>query len=227
MIKIKDIELKDAYIIKPRNKNIYFRIKNDTLEITLPRALNEKEINKIIKSNEDSIYKLYLRNKQNNQADNTIHIFGDEYKISFEADVKAYCEIRDKYFIIHSPINSESQKKSIVDMYLASELKKYVDKNFDGICKNFADIIRQKPIVKYTNVKTYFGKCYPRRNLIYLNINLARYPKVFILSTIIHEMCHFKYLNHQDGFYRLYESKFPKAKKYQHELRSIKYNDLY
>lgn len=227
-LKVVDVDLSLKQDVKPRNKNIYIKVKDDVLTITTPRLYKDNEIKKIVLLNEQKIYNLYKKANKNKQEKNTVHVFGELYNVRIESDIRAYCKIIGHDLIIHTPINNESQKKNIFKLFLANELKKYVDEVFPTIYSgSFSDIVSSEPDIKYTDVKTYYGKCYPRRKLVYLNINLARYSKLYILSVIYHEMCHFKYFNHQAGFYKLYEERFPKAKTIQHKLKAIKYNDLY
>jgi len=224
-VEIRDKEINVETLIKPSNRNIYFRIKDNTLYLTIPSKFSELRIISLIHENEDRIYKLLLKNSCEKQK--VCHIFGVPYEVKTEIDYNSYCEIQNEVLIIHTPIDNDKQKKNIFNLFLANLLKNYVNTIFDDIYCDFKDICITKPTVEYANVKTYFGKNYVRQNRIVLNINLARYDKLYIKSVIYHEFCHFKYLNHQSGFYKLYEDKFNNARRIQHELRSIKYNDLY
>ena len=57
-------------IIRKNNKNIYFRFKDDKLIVTAHKLVSEKEILKLIKQNEDSLEKMYL--KTNKKKDNNV-----------------------------------------------------------------------------------------------------------------------------------------------------------
>lgn len=119
----------------------------------------------------------------------------------------------------------EKYNKSIIYDYYYQVLKEYVKSNFDDFKKDMN--IDFNVSVIYKDVNTYFGKCFPKRRQIILNLQLAKYDYFYIKSVIYHELTHFYYLGHQDDFYNLIEQKIPGYRIINHNLRQISYNDMY
>ena len=92
---------------------------------------------------------------------------------------------------------------------------------------NFKDVYTKEPIFTIKKLKTAYGVYRLKTNTITLSTSLAKYADLYIDSVISHELCHIRYFNHQAGFYKLYEEKFPNAKKIQHNLRMLKYRDKF
>ena len=233
-MKIKDLDINVEVIYKPTNKNIYFKYKNDTLIITVNTKYQYNHIDSLVKKNEDLIYNFIIKAKSKviNKKSNTIHFFGKEYKLIIKEDYRYSVVVNNDSIEIHTNINSSKQIKSILYNFYLQGLKTYIDSIFNQAVIDFIDIKRiynfnDIPRLDYKLAKTFFGKCYPKRNLIVLNVLLAKYDKTYIKSVLYHEFCHFTFLDHQKGFYLLYEAKFPNARQIQHDLRKIKYNDLY
>ena len=158
-------------------------------------------------------------------------MFGKEYKLIVKVDYKYFVKLNNDSIEIHTSTNTKKQVESILYDFYLHQLIEYINSIYSEAIRDFIDVkklyyFNDSPLIKYSKVKTYFGKCYPKRNLIVLNVLLAKYDKIYIKSVLYHELCHYSYLDHQAGFYKLYESKFKNARKIQHELKQIKYNDL-
>ena len=61
----------------------------------------------------------------------------------------------------------------------------------------------EKPKIRIRKMKTRWGSCFVKDNLIILNRNLIMAPKYCIEYVILHELIHFIYKNHDDRFYNL------------------------
>ena len=224
-VNINNLDIEVEVIIKRTNRNIYFRIRDNKLIITTPYKLSEEKIYSLINQN----LKYFEKHLSNNnlETNNEIHIFGKPYKVNIIESNNNYCEIENENLNIYTTLNEKKNIQFSVDLFLSKLLKNYIDLIKHDVYLDFCDIVRQEPKISYKNITTYYGKCYFLRNEIVLNINLARYDKLYIKSVLYHEYCHFKYHDHQDGFYSLYNDRFKDAKKIQHDLKKIKYKDLY
>ncbi len=225
--KIKDITVNYEIIFKPKNKNTYFKYKDDKLFVILRTKRDLVYLDKLFKTDEDRLYKFLLRAKKPEIKSDTIHFFGKEYKVVIVDDYNYKIDISGNNFIIHTHVDSKRFIKHLIDEFYAHELKLYIDSIFTTALRDFSDVYYNIPEISYVDVNTYFGKCWIKKNLIVLNVKLAKYDKLYIKSVLYHEFCHFVYANHSANFYKLYEEKFANAKKIQHELRMIKYNDCY
>lgn len=227
------LNINDTYypveaILKPTNRNTYIKYNLGKFVITSPYYLDDKDILDIFNKNKEVFIKLIKKTEKNQVSKtNTIHIFGKEYRVNIIDSFKEYCEIDGDNLNIYQAGYGEDNIRFIVKYFLIKLLTNYISSIEDEVYQDFSDIVRTKPLIKFKDVTTYFGKCYFLKNEIVLNTKLVRYDKIYIKSVLYHEYCHFKYHNHQEEFYALYESRFPNAQNIQHALRQIKYNDLY
>ena len=164
-------------------------------------------------------------NQEEKIYSNSIHLFGKEYElIQVESDIRRMVLFGDKAYL-YTDTNNKEINQEIANQFYYENLSSFIDKHIE---KAKLDMGINFPIsIKYKQVKTYYGECYPKRRLIIFQASLAKYDEISILSVIYHELCHFYYQNHQDGFYNRLERVFPSYKQIQARLRRTKYNDAY
>lgn len=210
-------------IYKPLNKHIYFRFRDGIINIYTYKLLKESDIIKLIKSlpNIDKLLEKSIKN-----VSNKIHFKGLEYDINIILSNENKVLVDDK-FNIFTKKNDDEYIFKIVHNFYASYLSDYLNKNIDRILMQYTDILDSKPTFEIKYLKTAYGLCRKRINKVTLSTILAKYNDLYIDSVIYHELCHFKYSNHQKAFYDYYESKFRNAKIIQHKLKQIKYNDKF
>ena len=219
---VRDIVVDVSQIIKRKNRKIYLHFhKPNSIVITTPYKLSNEKINEYL----DSAYR-YIKKRINYVSEpkqNVLHLFGYEYKVKIVEASESYVECDGDYMIIHK--NETDDERELVYKYYLECLKHFITRYLEEAKSrlNINRIIN----VKYKDVKTYFGICTPKKNQIGFAIKLAKYDPILIKSVLYHELCHFYFLNHQTGFYKLIENVFPNYKHYQHLLRSTKYNDLF
>ena len=210
-----------------RNSNrITLRIRDSILSFTSPYRLTEKEIIKMIDKNYDLfILELEKAKIKNIVKSNKIHYLGNEYNVKIIESKYNNIEIIDNDFIIYTKNNNDLYNKKLVHEFYKSFLESYINheiikaKNIYGI--NF-DIE-----IKYKTVKSYFGNCYWKKNLIDFNTILAKYEPIYIKTVLYHELGHFFNHNHSNAFYYKCEMALPGFIKNDRALKKIHYNDIY
>lgn len=223
LINVGNHDFKYEIIYKRGNKNIYLRIRDGKLIFTTPRPLSDDLIKNMILKNYKEIIKAL--NQSPSKSKNTIHLFGEEYKIEIIKSNLNLVRIVDDIFYIHTTNNDDAHIQKIVTSFYASKLEEFVEFNQEHIKNKFH--IQFDVTFDYKNVSTYYGECFPNRHKIILATKLCKYEKYFILSVIYHEFAHFFYKNHGTEFYMLLEKLFPNYYKTQSILRKIKYNDAF
>ena len=196
-------------IIRKNNKNIYFRFQDDLkLYIYAPMYISSMKLEKIIKENEEKILKLY-------------EIAEDKNK-----DIDKYFFLGKKYYVVYDKNASEVTFKD--DKVITKDdqmLEEYTNKN---IYKVFDEEIKlcQKcfyKLPKFTwkvrKMKTRWGVCNVKKNVITLNTELIKKDIELIDYVIIHEMCHFFEQNHGKGFWKLVGEAYPNYKEARKRLR--------
>ena len=81
-------EIINVEIIRKNNKNIYFRFNNGNLVVTCNHLVSLKKIQELIKNNENSLYKMYLRNNKEMQNDLFFNYLGKKYTIIYDNATK-------------------------------------------------------------------------------------------------------------------------------------------
>lgn len=225
-INLDDIEVEIIYEYKPLNKGVYFSYKgNHTFKINSGYRYNEKNLVKLILANKDKMLKILNRYEDKNQPINTMHYLGKMYYIEIEESNYNMVFLVDDKMVVKHKKNASIEK--IIKSFYIEGIKNYTDMVFDSIFEKFSDLNIKRPTLKYKYTKTFYGKCFPKENMIEMSGMCMKMDKKYIDCVIMHELCHFKYLNHQDGFYNYFESKLKGCKKIQHEFRSLKYQDIY
>jgi predicted metal-dependent hydrolase len=79
----------------------------------------------------------------------------------------------------------------------------------------------QKPDLKVKKLKSRWGSCNKARKRIVLNLHLIRATPQLIGHVIMHELCHFKYTNHDRKFYDFLSIFEPDWKEKKKELHKI------
>ena len=208
-----NIDLKNTtinVIIKYKNnKNIYFRFDdNASLVVSCPKNTLNAEIARLIKKNEDSIYRMYERALESIMKDSEFYLLGEKYNIVFQNDISDV-KIEDKYIYARDEVMLEEFVKSKIDEVFNEEV---------NICKNcFNNLPSFK--LKTRKMKTRWGVCNRKDNIITLNTELIKKKVELIDYVIIHEMAHFYEGNHSKNFWNIVALACPNYKVRRADLR--------
>ncbi len=219
-IVVNGINFSVTVIYKRKNKRIYLRVKNGTVEITTPTKLSRFSIEDMIEKNYNSIVKIMRSNKK---IEDQIHFLGDCYTLEIQLSSKNIIYIQDQKMMIEC-INKAFIPNLIASFY-NNALSKIVEIYAQKIINEFG--IQDEIDFSYKDVSGYYGECFPTKKKIILSSKLAKYELKYILSVIYHECAHFKFTNHQKEFYEYLESIYPNYRSVQHQLRKTKYQDAY
>lgn len=209
-------------IIKPTNKYMYMRVKNDNIIITTPNKVTDLYLNNFINKNKDFIIK---RNKTNEEISNKIHYLGEEYNIKIDKCTNNNVYIKDKEIIVETKNLSFKYINTLIESFYNKTLENIVEIYNDKIKSDFN--IKYDVKFKYKYQKSIFGRCYVKDKIILLSSKLAKYELKYILLIIYHEYAHFKIQNHQKEYYKHIESVYPKYRLEHKNFRKIRYNEMY
>lgn len=219
---------KIEYEIERKNvKNINLRVKNDcTVAVSANSRVPKSVIDDFIYQNAERILKAIRKiNRRNSnlptfESGSRIRLLGTEYALQvFESD-KNYYSIGTSKIQFYVRESEKFENREAVYNMLLFDISKVVFPKllkecyppFEKYCKSLPDLN-----IKY--LKSQWGNCYHRRNLITLNVRLAAYNETVIRSVIYHEYCHFVHQNHSEEFYKLLTAVMPDWKIYQNELK--------
>lgn len=199
----------EVIIIRKNNKNIYFRFKEDLkLYITCNIFVTKKEIESLIKKNETALIKMYNEQIKVNNANSYFNYLGKKYiKVEEPSLKEIYFE--DEY--IYYP-NERKLNKFIKD-----ECLRIFNEEINR-CKSCFSGLPEFSL-KIRNMKTRWGVCNRRDNIITLNSELIKKDLDLIDYVIIHELCHFYEGNHSKKFWAHVERCYPKYKEARKRLK--------
>jgi len=199
----------NVIIIRKKNKNIYFRFDKDlNLVVTANIWVSEKEILKLIKKNETSLFKMLNKSKKNKERANEFWYLGNKYEIVYDNTVDDIEFNNGIITVVNETSLNKFIKEKIIEIFTfeVEELKKVIK--------------TPKFTLKFRKMKTRWGVCNYKSMTITLNTELIKYKKELLRYVIVHEMCHFYHHNHGKEFWNMVSLYYPNYKIARKELRS-------
>ncbi len=196
-------------IIYKNNKNIYFRFNDKgVLVVTCHKKVSKEEIKSLIFKNEDAIYKMHQKMLERKIYNESYHLLGKTYNVSFD-------ESLDKTYINGEFIYSKNEQE--LNKFTEEEIERIFNEEV-SICKNCFNNLPEFTL-KFRQMKTRWGVCNRKDNIITLNKELIKKNVKLIDYVIIHEMAHFYEGNHSKNFWNIVKMACPYYKEARKELR--------
>ena len=189
-----DNENYEIIIIKKNNKNTYIRVKEDLkIYITTNKFARDKDIEKLIIANYDSIKDCLEKMKRKKQKN-------------------------DKNFILGKEVNKFYIKDNNIDKYLKEFAVDIYEKRVKEIYNMFSESIPY-PNIKIRKMSTRWGVCNKKNKTITLNLELIKKDIKYLDYVIVHELCHFIHFDHSKEFWNLVSKYCPNYKQLRKEMR--------
>ena len=202
-------EIVNIKIIRKNNKNIYFRFNDQNeLVVTVHPRISTKKVLKLIKENEKSLAKMYMRSKNKQAREDETRILGLKYDIKINEN---YHDVTFDDGIIY--VNS----KNTLDKYINNLTKKIFREEVNKILEIMPDI--PEFTLKVRKMKSRWGVCNYVKKTVTLNSELIKYERSIIDYVIVHEFSHFTHHDHSTAFWALVSTYYPDYKKARKELR--------
>ena len=152
------------------------------------------------------------------ESGETHYYLGKQYILKVKEDIKNSVELFDNNLIINVKYRDNRKLiKDIIYSWYLNQAKiifqnklKEIEEKLDRY--NFKS---NKLIIK--KLETRWGSC-SKFGTITLNTELIKAPMNCIKYVILHELCHIKYKNHNQKFFRMLESVMPDWKKWKDKL---------
>lgn len=202
-------EIDDIYynvvLNKKRIKNLYIRYKDETIYINVPFLIMEKNINKILDENVDSLRRMIKRDSKKTNPS----FLGEQVDIVSISNLKYPECVNGKLFVKSRDKIDEAYK------YLAEPIFKerlnYIYNLFNE------DIVFPK--LKIRKMRSRWGVCNRKDNSITLNLELIKWKIDYIDYVIVHELSHFVHFNHSKAFWEVVNKYCPSYKLIRKNLR--------
>lgn len=206
-IKLKNKEF-DVLINYKKIKHMYIKFDDDKLVVSSNFLFKESDIINYIKDNEEKLYKMYMRELDKKRYYEKFYYLGKEYEVKY-----------------HESLDKVGFKDNVVytkDDEMLNKFIKYESLNvFTSEAKICEKVFNNLPkySIKIRDMKSRWGTCNTRTNVITLNTKLLRFDLEVIDYVIIHEMCHFFVKNHSKEFWNLVEKAVPNYKEIKRKLK--------
>ena len=190
-----DINL-DVVIERKKIKNIYFRIKEDLkLYISCGYLCSDKYIEKLLNDNKNSIIRMYNNMLNKVSIKNDIYYLGSKMNYIYS----------DKVYI--DGLNIYGSSIEVINDYLEKNCLDIFKNRLDRLMIQFEDLPKFR--LRIRHMKTRWGVCNRSSMTVTLNTELIHKDVSLIDYVIVHELCHFKYMDHSKNFWMEVEKYYP------------------
>lgn len=197
-------------IEKKKNKNTYIRVnQNFEIYVTTSYFVTGKAIIKLLKENEDAIYKMIEKKRKEQAREKKFYYLGQEYEI-YVMPTNREVEIYNHTIMI------PSEKK--LQSFLKKQIKELFTEHYDYWYQQFEEPIH-KPKLKFRKMKTRWGVCNRRDDSITLNTRLLEYDTKYLDYVIIHELSHLVHFDHSKAFWEVVSKYCPDYQILRKEMR--------
>ena len=196
---------------KRGNRNTYIRVKEDlTIYITTNIFTRDKEIEKLIRENTQSIIRMINQQIKKQESNEGFNYLGKKYDPVYVD----YCDIsfgEEKVFL---------NKNLDIDKWYKKRAKDLFEEHLDMVYENYSEKI-PKPALKIRKMTTRWGVCNTKLKTVTLNLELIKRDTKYLDYVIVHELSHLIEANHSSRFWALVEKNCPMYKQIKNEMKSF------
>lgn len=212
-------------------KNINLRIHEDkSIFVSANKSVPASKVEKFLISRQefilstlqrfDEMSKIKDRCRNLNDGD-TYPILGEDKNLIVVQGLRQ-AFIKDNLLIISvEDVNCLEEK----EMVLERLKKKIAIQVVTDICRkaypHYRKYVSSFPSIKFRKMKTMWGSCRPKSNVLTFNTKLAEMPAELIEYVVFHEFTHFIEANHSPKFYNALEKFMPDWKKRRNKLKEF------
>ena len=202
-LKLNDEIYSVEIIKKTTTKNTYIRVKEDfTILVTTDIFTTNKQIDKMINENINSIEKMIEKIKIKNTYNSNFFYLGKCYDVVY-VNSKDISFGSEKVFI---------GKNIDVDKYLKKLAEPLFLERLDYWYNKFSRNIPY-PSLTIRKMKSRWGVCNVRTKRVTLNLELIKKEPLCLDYVIVHELSHLIHADHSKKFWSLVEENYPEYKK--------------
>ncbi len=220
---------------KKKIKKMYLRVQTEgNITVSAPNFMKVGEIDAFVLKNEEFIFQ-GLQKVEQRQEEMPSHTYttGDQFFLMGE---KLTLEVREGFrkkterigdlLVLQLPFSLDGSHPNIS---LVEEM--VGDFFYDQALPQFYDLMSRYQVklsslgiptaqLKIKQMKSQWGSCNRRNNVIALNFSLIHLPLPLIEYVVLHEFCHFIHGNHSKDFYDLVACYMPDWKERRQALKS-------
>ena len=192
------------------NRNTYLRVKEDLkIYVTTNTFVTNKEIEKTILSNKESIIGMIEKVERKNNKKKDFYYLGKKYDIIYTSNDGIILG-QEKVFV---------NREADFDKWYKREAGRIFKERLDYCYSKFSRKIPY-PTLTIRKMTTRWGVCNTRDVRVTLNLELMKKPVFCLDYVIIHELSHLIHANHSKDFWNVVEencSEYKQIRKYMKE----------
>lgn len=224
-------ELKSLIKLNIPHKIIYTKFKrlvikfdrHGILNVRCPKVCKFEEVEKFVNDHIDWIienYKTKLKNVRTYNTGDEYLYLGKTYKLNVVLSRHTGVFIQNDEIIVYvsnyNDVLKELNKwKKVKAEEVFNEILFRSFKEMENDLRNYPKLVIKKYVSRW-------GCCYPKKNIIALNISLIHVPLNLIRFVVFHELTHFIHMNHQSGFHMYLRKFVPDESVLRKELNKYK-----
>jgi predicted metal-dependent hydrolase len=214
--------------ISPANglKILIFALRRRSVNVSAPNRVSLGTVDDFVLSNAEKILAAQKRFADKNLAEckyltgDKVNLLGKEYPLIVSESSKNGYSFEDGKIYLFVKDSEVFENRLAAFFSLCRDISARVFPEIINDCYPlFSDVCREVPQLKLRNMKSQWGNCRPKQNVITLSIRLAQYNKEIIRFVILHEFCHFYEANHSEEFYSHLSKVLPNRKEYDRILK--------
>lgn len=211
-------------VIKKRvgQKSLRLRVNplDSSLYISAPYFVSKAKIIEFIKTQEHWIREQILKANVLSQF-SYIFYLGKRYELEFQSASKAYYQIKESQITLGIKGEGQlaltpSQQLQAIQRMMLEQMRLILPPRVKQLAEQVKTPVK---LVRFRNMKTQWGNCYPRHQLITLNTELIKYPLDCIDYVIYHELAHFHHFDHGPQFKSLLTLWCPQWRELRQQLK--------
>lgn len=196
----------DVVITRKKIKNIYFRVKEDLkLYVSCHPICSNQYIENLLYDNKSDILRMYNKMKEKYEDNTKIYYLGNEMNFVYSNKIKI-----DEDTIYGPSIET-------INDYLEKNSLNLFQERLDRIRILFNNLPNFR--LRTRKMKTRWGVCNKSSMTVTLNTTLIHKDVTLIDYVIIHELCHFKHMDHSPSFWKEVEKYYPYYKLARERLK--------
>lgn len=153
----------------------------------------------------------------------TVYYLGKPYRLTLETGEPEIHFEKDMLIMTSQKKDSESLRQEYLSWLKHQAMEKF-EEIMDRIHPLVEEYRIERPQIKVRNMKSRWGSCTSTGNSIRLNLQLMKAEEDCIEQVVLHELVHFRYPNHGEGFYALLGKLMPDWKERKQRLET-RYKD--
>lgn len=185
-------------------KHIYIRIKDNTIIVNANKSVSDKYIIDLL-NKEINVLRKMLDGKPKVE-ENKVYYLGNELVYHYQDN-----KIKVNQFECYGP------STELINEFLEKNSLSLFEKRLENIKPLFSNLPKFR--LRIRKMKTRWGVCNKKSMTVTLNTELIHKDVTLIDYVIVHELCHFKYMDHSKLFWQEVEKYYPYYKKARKMLK--------